>query len=282
MSDASGATASPPRRVALLLAFGFAASLLVLQVGLGALLGGAYERHPRSVLAVIQVGGLLLPSLLALAFLARRGLEPPRWSWPAWRSGTPWLVPASISSFILAACLIALWIRAVEATGPGGAAWLAEAQLQALEIYGPLMPGSGLDAVSTVLVVPIVVATCEEIAFRGVIQRLLDVALGPAWAILTTAVAFATFHVEPIGFLARMFLGATFGLVLARTGSILPCVILHAMHDAMTLLAAGLAGSEAVVAGDPIPQAPLAIVALALIVGLAAWLASMRALGRPA
>ena len=115
---------------------------------------------------------------------------------------------------------------------------------------------------------------CEETFFRGVVQRgLMPPTLRPARAVLLTAFIFSAFHMDPVGFLARLELGALFGYLFLRTGSLWPGVAAHAANN---LVSTGLYFVFKDLGGkEPEPQAAqillLASSGLAVLAGLL-WL----------
>ncbi len=67
-----------------------------------------------------------------------------------------------------------------------------------------------------VIILGVVVAApfCEEFVFRGVLQRgLMPPALSSRGAVALTAIVFSAFHLDPVGFPARLELGLVFGLL---------------------------------------------------------------------
>lgn len=105
---------------------------------------------------------------------------------------------------------------------------------------------------------------CEEIAFRGYVQTALALRRGPAAAIAGSAVLFAAIHLDPVRFPALLALGAIFGWLAWRAGSIWPAVAAHAANNAIT---AALVLSLGVPEGE---QPPLGDLLLALAFGAAA------------
>jgi uncharacterized protein len=53
----------------------------------------------------------------------------------------------------------------------------------------------------------------------------------PLSAIVVSAVIFSAFHLDPVGFLARVELGVLFGWLLLRTGSLWPCILAHSANN---------------------------------------------------
>lgn len=67
---------------------------------------------------------------------------------------------------------------------------------------------------------------CEEILFRGVIQSVLS-RRGSMWAIVVTSVLFGLFHLHPSNIIPPILIGIVLGLLVERTGSIVPAMLLH-------------------------------------------------------
>jgi len=91
----------------------------------------------------------------------------------------------------------------------------------------------------TVLVlIAIVPAVAEEILFRGFLLSGLRSAMGRAGTVLTAAFVFSLFHfmIErvPLTFL----LGVLLGWIVLKSGSILPAILVHVMHNASAIVLA--------------------------------------------
>jgi uncharacterized protein len=73
---------------------------------------------------------------------------------------------------------------------------------------------------------------CEEFFFRGVFFQGLRAHGGPAMrAVVFSAVVFSAFHLDPVGFFARVELGVLFGWLLVRTGSLWPAILAHTANN---------------------------------------------------
>ncbi len=128
--------------------------------------------------------------------------------------------------------------------------------------------------------VSIAAPLCEEFFFRGVLQQgLMPPAFSPERAVVVSAVVFSAFHLDPVGFVARVQLGVLFGLLLLRTGSLWPGI---AAHSANNLVSTGLfflaGGIDAPADGSA--EAGLAAVALFSAFGLVSFFALLRAARR--
>jgi membrane protease YdiL (CAAX protease family) len=127
-----------------------------------------------------------------------------------------------------------------------------------LEI-GVLLAGVGLAA-----------PVCEELFFRGAVLRGLMARLPPPTAIVVTALVFAAFHLDPVGFLARFEMGVVFGLLAWRSGSLWPAIAAHAANNLVSSAIFLVAGKDA--DGD----LPWWIPLLLLVVGNALLVAAVR------
>jgi hypothetical protein len=87
---------------------------------------------------------------------------------------------------------------------------------------------------------------CEELAFRGHLLSALRLRRRPAAAIGLTALAFAALHLDPVRFPGLIVLGALYGWLTWRSGSVWPAVLAHAVNNAAaTALALAWRGEEA-------------------------------------
>lgn len=202
-------------------------------------------------LAWTEVFVFLLPALVATAGSNLRavpylGLRPPRPSLVALGGA------AGAAGYVFAGSLVSLTQRFVPPR------WL-EAFDPARLFEGPTWHGYALAFVATVLA-----PLCEEIAFRGYVQRTIGLRRGPTAAILGAAFLFALLHLNPVLFPALLVLGAIFGWLAWRGGSLWPAVAAHAVNNAIT---------SALVLGVDAPSGeapPVAILVRVLAFGAAA------------
>lgn len=90
----------------------------------------------------------------------------------------------------------------------------------------------------TVGAVGILTGLGEEFFFRGGIQNILTRnGIGPVTSILVTAAIFSAAHFQFFGFIPRMALGAWFGWLYWRYGSIWPAVTAHAINNSVVVIA---------------------------------------------
>ena len=84
----------------------------------------------------------------------------------------------------------------------------------------------------------------EELSFRGVLQPLLIRATGSAfWGIAIASLVFSAIHFQFYGFLPRVLLGALFGWLAHRTGSLIPGMVAHFVNNALAAVTLWVTGS---------------------------------------
>ena len=107
-----------------------------------------------------------------------------------------------------------------------------------LEAMGQLlMPKTASGLISNLVVIGLVAPLCEEVLFRGAFQGTLE-QRGPVRAIAWTALVFGFIHLNPFNFIGPILYGVGLGLVVWRTGSILPAILWHALNNSVAVLLA--------------------------------------------
>ena len=210
-------------------------------VAIQAALGGWDEDEISAAMMDLDVTTLtLISGLLTLAFvlafylLRRKKLGEALWLRP---------VPAP-TLFTGASLAPALYFAVVIVLSMLPAAWT--------ESYGEassnIATGTVLGAVSVAIVAPIV----EEVIFRGLVMTRLSRVMSGWLAVLVSAAVFGLCHGELVWFCYAFVLGAFFGFIDLRAGSILPSVLGHIMFNAigqiMTFVPETEEGTEVVIA----------------------------------
>ena len=95
-----------------------------------------------------------------------------------------------------------------------------------------------------VFVVAIVPAVCEEIFFRGFVQKSFELSVKPIWAILITSVSFALYHFNPYGLLALVILATYLGFAAYQSKSILIPMILHFINNFVSVITYFIWGND--------------------------------------
>ncbi len=116
-------------------------------------------------------------------------------------------------------------------------------------------------------------AVCEELVFRGAVLGGLARDTRPARAIAIQALLFALAHGSVHRLMPTFLLGGVLGLLRLRTGSIWPCVLLHALYNGALVQFSSVAGG----AWDPLRWGLSGLAALALGITLASLAREHRA-----
>lgn len=100
------------------------------------------------------------------------------------------------------------------------------------------MPGKFLqeNLIGVLATVGIIAPVTEELIFRGVILDGLRANYKLQTSILVSALLFAIVHVHPYLMINAFLLGLLFALIRLRTGSLLLCMIIHGLYNALPFL----------------------------------------------
>lgn len=150
------------------------------------------------------------------------------------------LRPSSVLTFIAAAMLgLSIWPFAYELELQA----VSPARIEAMKGIFEQMK-SLLDAIPypvKLIALALIPAVCEELFFRGYLLTALRSGMASQLAIAMSAVLFGLFHVFVMDslfferFVPSTFLGLILGWVCYRTGSVLPGMLLHTIHNGLLL-----------------------------------------------
>ncbi len=87
-------------------------------------------------------------------------------------------------------------------------------------------------------------AVCEELAFRGFILTGLLRRFRPGTAIVMSSFLFALVHMNVFQFLPTLLLGLVLGTLAWRSGSVLPGMVFHLMHNGLLILLGALGQAQ--------------------------------------
>lgn len=140
-----------------------------------------------------------------------------------------------------------------------------------LESYMEASEGIDSGTVAGVIAVALVAPVVEEVIFRGLMMNRLSRVM-PGWlAVVISAAVFGVCHGHPIWFAYAFVLGAVFGFIDLRAGSIWPSILGHLAFNAISQILAVIPeteeGTETVVA-----------MGVLLVIGIAAPLVNRRAI----
>ena len=106
-----------------------------------------------------------------------------------------------------------------------------------------------------ILVVAAVPAVCEEVMFRGFIQKSFELKLRPFWAILITSIFFGLYHFSPYGLLPLIILGLYFGFAAYKSDSIFTSMSLHFFNNFSAIIIFFIVGNEQLLDSAPSDKA---------------------------
>ena len=95
-------------------------------------------------------------------------------------------------------------------------------------------PGELLFVVVTVALVP---AACEELLFRGLVQRDLESAVGGARSAVFTGIIFGLFHLNPLSIVPLIALGVFFGFLVHWSQNITLAIVAHFLNNFLATVA---------------------------------------------
>jgi ABC-2 type transport system permease protein/sodium transport system permease protein len=124
------------------------------------------------------------------------------------------------------------------------------------------------------LTLALVPAVFEELSFRGFLFGSLRAVMPGWWAVASAAILFGVFHeaLFPGRLLTSTFLGVVLGWVRLSTLSVVPCMVLHAVHNGLLLTVAHwrdelIAYGLGIEQQEYLPRSWLALAALGVLVG---------------
>jgi sodium transport system permease protein len=195
--------------------------------------------------AVAQLAFVAAPPLFMALVLTTRPLAglalraPPWWSWPAALLLALAVVPPLVE--------ITLGVQR-------GSPTLATLLEQNYPLMSELRRLADTSPWSYFLVLAVLPAVCEELAFRGFILAGLLRAFRARTAILLSAFLFAVYQMNVFQFAPHFLLGGVLGLLAWRAGSVLPAMLFHLVYNALILSPALLWKPSVEGPGEPGPD----------------------------
>lgn len=114
--------------------------------------------------------------------------------------------------------------------------WLIERLGVPLASVSTMFLDAGWPLWSAFIVISVMPAVFEELAFRGVIQSSLERVFNTRDAWLIQAALFSVLHLSPLMFPSHFLMGLCFGYMRRRSRSIYPGMLLHASWNAVVVL----------------------------------------------
>ncbi len=122
--------------------------------------------------------------------------------------------------------------------------WLRALEAQRTTVIEGVLR-SDLNVVFILLTLAVTPAVCEELLFRGYVQRQFERGLGAALGIAATGLLFGAFHLSAAQLLPLSVLGLYLAYVTWRTGSVWTGVAVHFANNAFSVIGATWFGEEA-------------------------------------
>ncbi len=128
--------------------------------------------------------------------------------------------------------------------------------------------GAEVDLFLALLFVAVTPAICEEVVFRGYLQRNVERRLGAIWAIVVIGLAFGLFHLRFAEFVPLSILGIYLAYIVWVSGSVWTGVLVHLMNNGIAVVVSNWAQTRP----EPIAieeiAVPVHLAALGLLLGL--------------
>lgn len=206
----------------------------------------SFATHWKEIKQVGWLFGLLLSSSLVLGIIARFNSSP----WPEVAvSGIDALIVFAFAGFRYREILPLLGWPRLSMRSMILLAALAVTFIALLNGYFTLIEWAGVPTLrvtstylkagwhvgSMLLLVSVVPAFVEELAFRGVIQTTLERIFDEREAWLIQAALFSVLHLMPIAFPSHFIMGLCFGYMRLRSKSLYPGMMLHGTWNAFIL-----------------------------------------------
>lgn len=113
------------------------------------------------------------------------------------------------------------------------------------QTYGSLLNASNVfEGVLIIFVVAVTPAICEEVFFRGYIQKSFELKFKPFWAALITALFFGLYHFNPYGLIPLVMLGLFIGYSAYMSNSIVVPMFIHFLNNFISAILYFIFGSE--------------------------------------
>jgi sodium transport system permease protein len=173
---------------------------------------------------ITQLVVFLTPILLMTAVLTSSPLQTLLLKLPKWRT-----IPAALMLAVFLHPLANVLQSAFTQLYP-----VSEEMKNSLEKFSQILNQAGIWQL--LIVIAVLPAICEELAFRGFILSGFR-HIGRKWrAIVITAFFFGVVHGIIQQSLLACLLGVVLGFLAVQSGSILPCIVFHLTHNSLALL----------------------------------------------
>lgn len=202
--------------------------ILLVRFFLGTSLPTPNDFHSLAIQAlVVQLTVILTPALLMTVMLTNSPRQTLLLRWPRW-------------STLIAAALLAVALHPVVTSLQEVVNYLYPVSEEVKQALAKLLQGSPR-LWQLILAMAVAPAICEELAFRGFILSGFRHLGHRGRAIIWSAVFFGLTHAILQQSLIACLVGVVIGLLAVQTGSILPGMVYHVVHNTLAFLPSGIA-----------------------------------------
>lgn len=134
------------------------------------------------------------------------------------------------------------WLGTVNQQLPLPEWWQALEQSQ-IDLIEQVL-SSDLGFTFSLVVLAITPALCEELLFRGYVQRQAERSMGAAWGIVFVGFTFGLFHLRLSQIVPLSLLGVYLAYLTWRTGSLWPAILVHFLNNGFAVAVATYIGTR--------------------------------------
>lgn len=148
--------------------------------------------------------------------------------------------------------------------------WIYESEKNAAGVVKRFLQMNTLAELAFNLVlIALAPAVCEELLFRGALQRIFHERFNLHVAIILSAAIFSAFHMQFLGFLPRFVLGLVFGYFYAWSEKLIYPIIGHFTNNAFLVVLVYITGPELLLEENTISaQTPISLAATATVISI--------------
>ena len=138
--------------------------------------------------------------------------------------------------------------------------------------YLPTLDGGLI--VPALLVIAVLPAVFEEFLFRGVLLNNIRCSVGDIRTVFIVGFCFSLFHASPEQTVYQFMCGCAFAFLAVRSGSIVPCILMHFLNNATIIIlnACGAADANGELLISQTGDIILTVVAALSLIGSIVWL----------
>jgi len=168
---------------------------------------------------------------------------------------------------MLLAFPLVFWLGELNQLIPMPASMIEMEKLAAKQMEAFLKITGGTDIIINVIVIALLPAICEEMFFRGALQRVIIQLTRRPWVgIIVTAALFSALHFQFQGFLPRRFLGIVLGALYWFSGSLWTSIVAHFITNAVQVIVASYATKY--INENPVVPFYLALISAVAVFGI--------------